>query len=118
MGTGYLVSPHIPLSGAAVSDTVINFIRNLFPEGSAFDTLLESQQLSKNNLYAILKTIGHDTAGALSFLQHDYKPQATELRLVTSAEIEERLSNNRADAITNWDGKYRLSVAGVQKMIL
>jgi|TARA_R110000868_G_scaffold102999_2_gene283707 serine/threonine-protein kinase HipA len=33
---GYPISPHIPLNGNFDSTIIINFIRNLFPEGSAF----------------------------------------------------------------------------------
>lgn len=54
IATGYPISPHMPLSGQIKSETIIHFIRNLFPEGRAFDVLLETQSLPKNNLYAIL----------------------------------------------------------------
>lgn len=112
---GYPISPHLPLIGQIASNSVVNFIRNLFPEGSAFDVLLETENLSKNNLYAILRTIGWDTAGALTFTEGDPKSQTTQLRLITEDELVQRLNNN-AD-ITLWDGKFRLSVAGVQSKL-
>lgn len=110
---GYPVSPHIPFEGEIPANTVVNFIRNLFPEGSAFELLLESEHLSKNNLYAILTAIGRDTAGALTF-GAGQRPQ-TALREVTDSELTKRLDGNTDVAL--WDGKFRLSVAGVQNKL-
>lgn len=112
--TGYAISPHLPLSGQFNSQTTENFIRNLFPEGAAFDTLLATENLSKNNLYAILKAIGQDTTGALTFAENAGNT-ATTLRLVTEDELMQRLDNSTN--LTLWDGKFRLSVAGVQNKL-
>ncbi|MDP4529588.1 HipA domain-containing protein [Alkalimonas delamerensis] len=112
---GYPISPHIPLNEPCDSAVVVRFLRNLFPEGSAFERLLESENLSKNNVYAILNTIGGDTTGVLTFGPKAVSTESTPLRRVTKAELIERLQNN-AD-MTFWDGKYRLSVAGVQKKL-
>jgi len=115
MATGYPVSPHMPFSGHIESETVIHFIRNLFPEGHAFDVLLETQNLSKNNLYAILNAIGQDTAGALTFRKVGQDEQSARLRPVTEEELARRL-DTQSD-MTVWDGKFRLSVAGVQNKL-
>ncbi|MCI2282705.1 HipA domain-containing protein [Colwellia sp. MSW7] len=111
------ISPCIPFDTELSSQTVINFLRNLFPEGDAFDLLLASQNLSKNNLYAILITIGMDTAGILSFSDIKYQEEETILREVKEQELIQKLSSNNIQALITWDGKYRLSVGGVQNKL-
>jgi serine/threonine-protein kinase HipA len=111
------ISPCIPFNNDITPQTVVNFLRNLFPEGDAFDLLLASQNLSKKNLYAILMTIGMDTAGILSFSDIEYKEEETLLREVTEQELIQKLSSNDIQELITWDGKYRLSVAGVQNKL-
>jgi len=111
------ISPCIPFEEQSSPNTIINFLRNLFPEGNAFDLLLESQNLSKKNLYAILITIGMDTAGILSFAHNEHKKEKTELRRITENELIDKLSSDDLKELITWDGKYRLSVAGVQNKL-
>lgn len=111
------ISPCIPFEEQSSPNTIINFLRNLFPEGDAFDLLLESQNLSKKNLYAILITIGMDTAGILSFSDTEYQKEKTSLRKVTEDELIKKLSSNDLQELITWDGRYRLSVAGVQNKL-
>ena len=116
---GFPISPHLTFSkaqkGEVESATVVNFLRNLFPEGSAFENLLASQHISRNNLYAILSAIGHDTAGALTFGEPSRARHEPELREVTEKELVERLQQRKDMSL--WDGKFRLSVAGVQSKL-
>lgn len=112
---GYPISPYLPLEGEINSASVINFLRNLFPEGGAFETLLETKNLSKNNIYGILKTIGSDTAGILTFTDDKSISEETNLREVTPEELTRRLDQGLD--ITSWDNKYRLSLAGVQNKL-
>lgn len=107
----------MPFEAKHSPQTIINFLRNLFPEGEAFDLLLASQNLSKQNLYAILMTIGIDTAGILSFSDIEYRAEVTLLREVIEQELIEKLSSNDIQELITWDGKYRLSVAGVQNKL-
>ncbi|WP_281561170.1 HipA domain-containing protein [Thalassomonas sp. RHCl1] len=111
------ISPAIPFNEDYAPKTIANFLKNLFPEGDAFDTLLHSQNISQKNLYAILKTIGMDTAGILSFFPDEYKAEQTQLREVTAEELIKKLSSGDIQELTTWDGKYRLSVAGVQNKL-
>lgn len=113
---GFPISPHLEFNQDIHSTSICRFIQNLFPEGSAFERLLETQNLSKYNFYAILKTIGKDTAGALTFIA-DSPDQETSLRAITTAEIIERLKDESRRNLAFWDGKYRLSVAGVQNKL-
>ncbi len=111
------ISPCIPLNGQFSNQSVTQFLRNLFPEGDAFDLLLQNNSLSKNNLYAILNTIGHETAGALSFFDTAYQAQKSQLRPISEQELIAKLSTGSAQELVTWDGKYRLSVAGVQNKL-
>lgn len=112
--SGYPISPHILFSEKFSAQTVVCFIRNLFPEGSAFDRLLETENLSKNNIYAILRAIGNDTAGLLTFAVNNNEAEPP-LRRVTDEELADRLRHQKD--MTYWDGKYRLSLAGVQRKL-
>src|SRR3972149_1618973 len=65
----YPLSPHVPLSGApASSSTVRRFIENLLPEGRALDIVSTTHSVSKNNVFGLIRQLGRETAGALSFL--------------------------------------------------
>ncbi|MCH8493597.1 MAG: HipA domain-containing protein [Idiomarina sp.] len=113
--TGYPISPHLSFSGEFSAQTVVRFIRNLFPEGDAFDRLLETENLSKNNIYAILRAVGSDTAGLLAFSVNHNEAERPVLRCVTDDELADRLRHQKD--MTYWDGKYRLSLAGVQNKL-
>jgi serine/threonine-protein kinase HipA len=112
---GYAISPHIPMGGDAPTQTVVNFLRNLFPEGESFDVLLEVESISQSNVYAILSVIGNDTAGALTFTAGAAGTRPAELRLIDEDELVARLSADRGLSV--WDGKYRLSMAGIQNKL-
>ena len=109
------ISPHIPFDVKADSQTIVNFIRNLFPEGESFDTLLYNLNVRKNNLYAVLKEIGRDTPGALTFGKVVIKNDC--LRKITEEELAQKLDSDSVQELVVWDGKYRLSVAGVQRKL-
>lgn len=113
--TGFAISPHISFSGEASSDAIVNFLLNLFPEGEAFDILLLSLRVRKSNVLSILEAIGQDAPGAISFGEAQQKKN--ELREVRAEELTERLNTGDPNQIVMWDGKYRLSVAGVQRKL-
>lgn len=114
--SGFNISPHLSFDRPFDAASTCRFIQNLFPEGSAFERLIETQNLSKYNFYAILKTIGYDTAGALSFATEE-PSESTNLRQITTEEVIERLKDETRRNLAVWDGKYRLSVAGVQNKL-
>ncbi|OUS28107.1 hypothetical protein A9Q98_07945 [Thalassotalea sp. 42_200_T64] len=47
----------------------------------------------------------------------DYKKEETLLREITEKELVQKLSSNDTQELITWDGKYRLSVAGVQNKL-
>ena len=114
---GFAISPHINFQQTVSSETLINFLKNLLPEGDALSSLLTYERLSKDNVLAILKAIGAETAGALSFHNSEPANAVSKLRPITDAELAERLSSQDTSQLVYWDGKFRLSVAGVQNKL-
>lgn len=116
--SGFAISPHLPLTNTANHQVVQRFLRNLLPEGQGFDILLENYQLSRANTFGIIRALGTDTPGALQFLPETLEPiQPARLRPILPAELLERLDNQPARNLIVWDGRPRLSVAGVQHKI-
>ena len=64
---GFAISPHLPLNGHFNSRAVRNYLQNLLPEGKGLDEIISSTTISKNNTFGLIKVIGEETSGALSF---------------------------------------------------
>ncbi len=114
-GGGFPVSPHLK-PGECASESVKRFLANLLPEGRWLEELSVSSHISRSNVFGLIAAIGAETTGALSFRMGD-EPKGgllTSFRPVTSDELAERISQRQNVSIAVWDGKPRLSVAGVQ----
>lgn len=113
---GFAISPHLPLHGDFDYRAVRNYLQNLLPEGKGLDEITSHTTVSKNNTFGLIKIIGEETSGALSFRTNNSLQKTTEFREVTIDELNHKLSlfKNVDESITYWDGKTRLSVAGVQ----
>lgn len=109
---GFALSPHIPLDGTGRPVSIEHFLSNLFPEGDQLDVLLRSMQIRKSNVMGILSAIGLDAPGAMAYGAGE--ADADRLRPVTGEEITAKLDSGDLNEILVWDGKYRLSLAGVQ----
>jgi len=114
-GPGFAISPHL-LPGACPSEAVKRFLANLLPEGRWLDELSVDQHISKGNLFGLIAVLGGETSGALTFQADRDPPLAipTTFRPVTSKELQDRITSRQQVSIARWDGKPRLSVAGVQ----
>jgi serine/threonine-protein kinase HipA len=113
----YSISPHILANGPSpASSTVRRFLENLLPEGRALDIVATTHRVSKNNLYALVRELGHETSGALSFLPEDSTPadQPTTRREISRNELQQRISDRAQIPFAVWDGRVRLSIAGYQ----
>lgn len=116
--SGFAMSPHLPLAGNTPTINVQRYLRNLFPEGDVLDALLTNLHLSKANTFGIIRALGADASGAFLFLPSDKSlPTKTSLRKITNAEIQKRLDTRDEYSLIFWDGKPRLSMAGVQDKI-
>lgn len=114
-GGGFPVSPHLK-PGECTSESVKRFLANLLPEGRWLEELSASSHISRSNVFGLIAAIGAETTGALSFCMGDDLKGAlpTSFRPVTAVELTARISQRQKVSIAAWDGKPRLSVAGVQ----
>ena len=119
---GYPVSPALPfIRSSNTSDerhsvSVRRFFENLLPEGKALDDAAAANRVSKANLYALLQSLGRESTGALSLLPAGVAPEAMEdtMRVVNNAELSERIRDRASQPFNVWDGRVRLSIAGLQ----
>lgn len=116
----FQLSPHIPIDGEVSAVAVRRYIDNLLPEGRALDVVASFTHVQKSNLFGLIRMLGRETAGALSFLPAGQLPQAQEARRrpVTLAELQQRIDERNRIPFSIWDDKVRMSVAGYQDKLL
>lgn len=116
----FALSPHLPLSAPATSDAIRRFLENLLPEGRALDVASVYSNIQKNNIFALVRFLGQETTGALSFLPFGQSPQVLmpSRRAVPLVELQERINTRQQLPFSVWDGKVRMSVAGYQDKLL
>jgi len=110
---GFVISPHLAFNGTYSSSTIKRFLENLIPEGEGLEDIATFTHISKNNTFAMMHTIGYDTAGALMFGEKDEKDEAV-FREIPTKELTDRIEQLESRSIAIWDKKVRLSLAGVQ----
>lgn len=100
------------------------FFQNLLPEGQALDVAAQANGLAKGNLAGLLVAVGTETAGALRVTLADKEPRAAAdapdaagLRPLPLAELSDRIRRRPQMPFSIWDGKVRLSIAGLQDKI-
>jgi serine/threonine-protein kinase HipA len=113
----FSISPHIPVVGSpASSSTIRRFLENLLPEGRALDIVSTTNQVSKNNIYGLIRELGQETSGALTFLpeQAESPPRGSRKREITRDELRRRINERAQVPFMVWDGRVRMSIAGYQ----
>lgn len=116
--SGYAISPHLPLTDEIPAINVERFLRNLLPEGNGLEELLAIFHLSQYNTFGLIRALGVDTPGALIMLSPTQAfPNEAFFRIIPDSELEQRLDNREEFSLIVWDGKPRLSVAGIQDKI-
>lgn len=113
---GFAISPHLPLDDSFDHQSVRNYLQNLLPEGKGLEEITTNTTISKNNTFGLIKIMGEETSGALSFKVGDAKDSETKYRFISNEELSSKLTRFKrsGESITYWDGRTRLSVAGVQ----
>lgn len=118
------LSPPLPLDppadGYAVG-AVKRFVENLLPEGRALDITATMYHVSKTNIFALINELGKETTGAVRFWRADQEPPTVPgkpPREVTRDELNQRLNERDAIPLAVWDGKVRMSIAGVQDKLM
>jgi serine/threonine-protein kinase HipA len=118
----YPLSPALPLTPPERgydSRSIKRFIEHLLPEGHALDVAVSANGLAKSNVFGLIRALGAETAGVLRFRDTDNKVAAAEhgMREIPLDELDARIAD-REQPFTVWDGKVRMSVAGVQDKLL
>ena len=112
----FWLSPHIRADRPAPTGSVTRFLENLLPEGDGLRRLAQISRVNQSNLYGLIAAIGGETTGALTIAVEPKAP-ATLFRPVARDELVSRIKDRRRTPIGSWDGKPRLSVAGVQEKL-
>jgi serine/threonine-protein kinase HipA len=116
--SGYAVSPNLPLQTEIPSLNTQRFLRNFLPEGPPLEELVACFHVSKSNTFGLIRALGLDLPGALMVLSPEHKIEKTPIfRVITNNELTQRLNDRAHFSLIVWDGKPRLSVAGVQDKI-
>ncbi|MDF3086618.1 HipA N-terminal domain-containing protein, partial [Burkholderia sola] len=68
----FALSPCIPLDGGKPpAGAIQRFVGNLLPEGRALDVAASMYQISKDNVFGLIRMLGKEPVGALSFIPDD-----------------------------------------------
>jgi serine/threonine-protein kinase HipA len=113
--------PFEPLSAGYAAGAVKRFVENLLPEGRALDITATTYRVSKSNIYALISALGTETTGAFRFWRSDDVPPtvaAKPPREVTRDELDRRIAERDQIPLAVWDGKVRMSIAGVQDKLM
>lgn len=116
---GFALSPSLPLDKDCDQQKAKNFIENLLPEGNGLDDLINYFNISRNNKFALIETIGSETTGSLVFTTNNAaNDMKTSFREITQQELSKRIKDRKNRPLSIWDNKPRLSVAGVQEKLV
>ena len=118
------LSPTIGFNGNYTCDQVKNFFRNILPEGENLDELSRELQVSKYDVFDLLKKIGIDLTAAFSLLDENNK--YSDLKegedgisdfLIDRETLSNKLRDRNYKSFGSWNGKLRISMAGFQEKI-
>ncbi|GAA4345668.1 HipA domain-containing protein [Variovorax defluvii] len=114
----FQLSPAFPWQapeGGYGSGAIRRFVVNLFPEGAPLRAAIEQLHVAPNNAFALLRSMGGETTGALEFRPIDQPPAArAQCRELTRTELNARILDASEGGLAVWDGKLRMSIAGYQ----
>ncbi len=114
--TGFELSPSLMFTEEISPNTIKNFIENLLPEGNGLEILTQYYHLSKQNKFSLLSIIGAETTGALTFSLKN-KTKETSFTKISKELLSLRIEQRKEKPLAIWDGKPRLSIAGVQEKL-
>ena len=124
MPEAFPLSPALPFeppTNGYAAGAVKRFVENLLPEGRALDITATTFRVSKSNIYALISALGTETTGAFRFWRSDETPPpvaAKPPREVTRDELDKRIAERDEIPLALWDGKVRMSIAGVQDKMM
>ena len=109
---------HISLSIIRLHHVISKTLSEIsFLKVEFFEEMIQNVTISKSNTFGLIRKLGAETSGVLSFRAPGSEPRDTSfLTPVPDDELIEQLERNLAQLVY-WDGKVRLSVAGVQNKL-
>lgn len=114
---GFALSPQLKIETLVENSAINIFLENMIPEGKGLELLRKELKIKNNNIFDIIKAIGADTTGAIKFIEENHTAEKTEFKEVKIEELKNRISNRQKMPIYKWEGKIRLSMAGVQEKL-
>ena len=117
----YPLSQNLPLTGEAFHEPVVeNFFSNLLPDERIRDTVAMILHISRENTFGLLKQIGADCAGAVSFYPVGETPQSAsaQYRELSDDEAYDILDNLGQKPLDVGDEGVRISGAGSQEKLV
>jgi serine/threonine-protein kinase HipA len=118
------LSAHIPFDAKVtqnpdvLSTNLRQFFENLLPEGAALDAAAATAKVSKSSVAGLLAVLGRETAGALRILPPGFEPPIhSNRRVLTREELSTRIRARPYEPFSIWDGRLRLSIAGLQDKV-
>jgi serine/threonine-protein kinase HipA len=120
--SGHPLSPplgfHVDAGAVGWSQRCRRYLDNLLPEGRALEDLSVRNAVSKANLFALMRIVGRETAGAVALLPEGERPDSEGTRReVTTDELSERIRTRDELPFSVWDGRVRMSIAGQQDKV-
>jgi serine/threonine-protein kinase HipA len=113
---GFELSPYLSFE-TVNSDDIKNFLKNLLPEGENLDDISIFLQISKYNTFGLIEEIGKDIVGAINFYDKVPTIQTKQFIEISKEELIKKVKNINYENILVWNGKVRLSIAGVGKKL-
>jgi serine/threonine-protein kinase HipA len=113
---GFELSPHLSFNSVS-SENIKNFLQNLLPEGENLNDISIFLQISKYNTFGLIKEIGKDIAGAINFYKEFTDTKGKNFIEISNEELVRKIRNINYENILVWNGKVRLSIAGVGKKL-
>ncbi|HHJ3076419.1 TPA: HipA domain-containing protein [Vibrio parahaemolyticus] len=103
------LSPY--LEPNSIKGSIEAFILNLLPEGTALDDLCALSGISRHQPSCLLNYLSADHTGGFQFGGSRLNPFP---RKISNRELSNRLKRMPNEPISIWEGRFYLSVAGVQ----
>ena len=116
------ISFSIPLRAEAFAhDEIEAFLSNLLPDDIIRTRIADILQIPRENTFALLKAIGGDCAGAVSFLSEGTSPETSdkgEYRELSDKEAGRILDNLQKRPLDVGEEGFRISGAGAQDKLI
>lgn len=111
IGFGYAISNSLPLNLKSLGEekrkaNIRHFFENLLPSGLELKHHARAAKVDPNDLFGLLKTMLHESTGALIFSDSPKQPYAETLKVICKIPIQEYLQRREAGHIRTMRGIF------------